>query len=146
MLDRVVTLQSEQRYRIGFITGLFGMMFFLLFSMLFERQIIQYRHYSVMAKQQHVNSQVVPAQRGKVLVQENNDELYPLATNVTLFALQVVPSQIKRPELVASKLMPFLAGSGIEESDLIAKLSTKAKYTPPLKRKIGETEAQQISD
>jgi len=147
MLDRATSLQFEQRYRISLVTGLFGLMFFMLVSMLFERQVIGYRHYAELARQQHVSSQVVPAQRGKVFVEEKGEQdLYPLATNVTLFALQVVPSQIKRPELVASKLMPFLSGSGIEESDLITKLSSKAKYLPPIKRKIEEKEAQQIAD
>ncbi len=146
MLDRATSLQFEQRYRIGMITGLFGLAFFMLISMLFERQVIQYRHYSEAALQQHVSSQVVPAQRGKILVEDSDGELYPLGTNVTLFSLTVVPAQIKRPELVASKLMPFLSGAGIEESDLIAKLSSKSKYLPPLKRKIEEKEAQAIAD
>jgi cell division protein FtsI/penicillin-binding protein 2 len=147
MLDRATTLQYEQRHRIGIITVLFGLLFFMVLSMLFERQILGYRHYSQLAKQQHVSSQVVPAQRGKVLVEERGEqELYPLATNVTLFALQVVPAQIKRPELVASKLMPFLPDSGLEESDLITKLSSKAKYLPPLKRRIEEKEAQEIAN
>lgn len=146
MLDRATSLQFEQRYRISIITILFGLLFFMVLSMLFERQVIGYRHYSQLAKQQHVSSQVVPAQRGKILIEEDDQELYPLATNVTLFALQVVPSQIKRPELVASKLMPFLSGSNIEESDLITTLSSKAKYVPPLKRRIEEKEAQDIAD
>jgi len=147
MLDRATTLQFEQRHRIAIVTGVFGLLFFMLISMLFERQVIGYRHYATLAKQQHVSSQVVPAQRGKVFVEEQGEqELYPLATNVTLFALQVVPSQIKRPELVASKLMPYVTGAGIEESDLITKLSSKAKYLPPLKRKIEEKEAQEIAD
>lgn len=128
------------------IAGFFGLAFFMLISMLFERQVVQYRHYSEMAQQQHISSKVVPAQRGKVLVEDSDGELYPLGTNVTLFALTTVPAQIKRPELVASKLMPFLSGTGVEESDLIAKLSSKSKYLPPLKRKIEEKEAQQIAD
>lgn len=146
MLDRVTTLQFEQRYRISILVGILGLLFFMVVTMLFERQIISYRYYTKLAKQQHVNSQVVPAQRGKILVEDDDHELYPLATNVTLFALQVVPSQIKRPELVASKLMPYLANNGLTESDLITKLSSKAKYLPPLKRKIEEPEAQEIAE
>ncbi len=145
-MDRVTTLQFEQRYRIGMIAGIFAIAFLSLVSMLFQRQVIQYRHYSQMAEQQHVSSKIVPAQRGKILVKDSDGELYPLGTNVTLFSLTVVPSQIKRPELVASKLMPFLSGAGIEESGLITKLSSKSKYLPPLKRKIEEKEAQQIAD
>ncbi len=145
-MDRATSLQFEQRFRIGVIASVFGLAFFSLISMLFQRQVIQYRHYSEMAQQQHINSQVVPAQRGKILVEDSDSELYPLGTNVTLFALTVVPAQIKRPELVASKLMPFLSGAGIEESDLITKLSSKSKYLPPLKRKIEEKEAQAIAD
>ena len=64
---------------------------------------------------------------------------------MSLWALTAVPAQIRQPELVASKLMPYLAGSGIEESELIGKLSSKSQYIPPLKRKIGEEEATAIN-
>lgn len=117
--------------------------FILVLGRLVERQIFEHGYFVKLARQQHIDSQIVPAQRGKILVEEKDDgSLYPLATNVTLYALQVVPRQVKRPELLASKLLPFL--EGYEESELIQKFSTGAQYMPPLKRKIGDEEADKI--
>jgi cell division protein FtsI/penicillin-binding protein 2 len=135
--------QAEQKQRISFVSSIFLLFFIALVGMLVQRQVFEHWHFATMAQEQHITSQIVPAQRGKIFVSEKDgQELYPLATNVTLFALQVVPSQIARPELTATKLMPFL--EGIEESELINKLDSDALYLSPLKRKIDETEANQI--
>lgn len=143
MLDRATTLQLEQRYRIGIISGVFLILFVMATGRLVQRQVFEHGHFSRLAKEQHLASKIVPAQRGRIFTEEaDGSGLYPLATNVTLFALTAVPAQIKRPELVASKLMPYL--ENIEESALISKLSSRAQYMPPLKRKIGEEEADII--
>lgn len=134
--------QAEQKNRISYVSTGFLFLFIALAGMLVQRQVFEHWHFAAQAQAQHITSQIVPAQRGKILVEEKGGELYPLATNVTLFALSAVPSQITRPELTASKLMPFL--EGIEESELIAKLDSKAQYLPPLKRKLGKEEAQEI--
>ncbi|MDD5606153.1 MAG: penicillin-binding protein 2 [Patescibacteria group bacterium] len=141
----IQSTQAEQKNRISFVSSAFLLLFIALVGMLVQRQVFEHWHFAALAQEQHMTSQVVPAQRGKILVEEKGgEELYPLATNVTLFALSAVPSQISRPELTATKLMPFL--EGIEESELIEKLDSNAMYLPPLKRKITEQEAQQILD
>src|SRR3989344_325833 len=146
MLDRATTLQLEQRYRIGFVSTAFFILFVMATGRLIERQVFEHGYFVRLAKEQHLASQVVPAQRGRIFTEESDGSgLYPLATNVSLWALTAVPAQIRQPELVASKLMPYLAGSGIEESELIGKLSSKSQYIPPLKRKIGEEEATAIN-
>jgi cell division protein FtsI/penicillin-binding protein 2 len=147
MQEHAVSLQYEQKGRINAIAGIFMVATFLLLSMLVDRQIIEHRRFSDLALKQRLANLVVPAERGKILVDEKSDNsLYPLATNVTLFALTVVPNQVKRPELTASKLMPFLDGTGIEESYLITKMSSGAHYMPPLKRKISEEEKKVIDE
>lgn len=136
---------AEQKQRISFVSSIFLLLFIALIGMLVQRQIFEHWHFAALAQEQHITSRIVPAQRGKILVEERGGrEFYPLATNVTLFALSAVPSQIKRPELTATKLMPFL--EGIEESELIDKLDSDALYLSPLKRKIGEKEANLILD
>lgn len=143
MQERAVSTQYEQRSRVGLIGLAFLFFFVMVLGRLIERQVFEYWHFRTLAQKQHTASEVVPAQRGKIFVTERDDNsLFPLATNVTLYSLQVVPAQIKNPELVASKLMPFL--TDIEESELVNKFKSKAKYLPPLKRKIGKAEAQQI--
>lgn len=143
MIDQAQSLAFEQKRRMGTITMIVLVFFILVLGRLVERQIFEHGYFVKLARQQHIDSQIVPAQRGKILVEERDDgSLYPLATNVTLYALQVVPRQVKRPELLASKLLPFL--EGYEESELIEKFSTGAQYMPPLKRKIGDEEADKI--
>ncbi len=142
-MDRGTSIQVEQRYRVGLVGIGFVVLFVAVLGMLVQRQVFEHWHFAQLAEQQHLTAQEVPAQRGKILTEDRDDgELYPLATNVTLWALSVVPNQVKRPELTASKLMPYL--SGIEESELIKKISTDSMYLPPLKRKIEEKEAKEI--
>ena len=71
-------------------------------------------------------------------------DYYPLATNVSLYNLNIVPTQIQRPELVAAKLMPYLVGTGIEEGQLIEMMKSEKIYVAPLKRRIEKTEADEI--
>lgn len=133
----------DHKKRMGAVSLFLFIFFVLVLGRLVERQVFEHRYFTKLAKQQHVDSQVVPAQRGKILVEEKDDgSLYPLSTNVTLFALQVVPHQVKNPELTASKLMPYVAG--YEESDLIKEFSTGKHYMPPLKRKLSKDEADVI--
>jgi len=100
-----------------------------------------------MARQQHLVNENMPAKRGEILVYDSQlKDYYPLATNVSLFSLNVVPSQVRRPELVIAKLMPYLSGTGIEESDLLEMINSEKIYVPPLKRRIEEPEAKEIID
>ncbi len=139
MLNHAGSLQAEQKKRIGLLSSVILVFLMLVLGRLVERQVFEHSYFVKLARRQHITSQVVPAQRGKILVEERDDgSLYPLATNVTLYALEVVPRQVKRPELTASKLMPFL--EGMEESELIVKFSTGAQYLAPLKRKLSDEE------
>ncbi|MFH0905481.1 MAG: penicillin-binding transpeptidase domain-containing protein, partial [bacterium] len=139
------TLQTEQKIRIGLIGAVFLLLITMVLGRLVQRQIFEYPHFAALAREQHTISQIVPAQRGKILAEERDDNsFYPLATNVTLWALTAVPNQIKRPELVASKLMPYL--ENIEEADLVTKLSSGAVYLAPLKQRLDEAEAKEIND
>lgn len=145
MYDQATSNLFEQKRRMGTVSLFLLVFFILVLGRLVERQIFEHRYFAKLARQQHVDSQVVPAQRGKILVEESDDgSLYPLATNVKLFSLSVVPHQVKNPALTASKLMPFLVG--YEESDLIKKFETGAQYLAPLKRKMAKEEAQEILD
>lgn len=143
MIDQSVSIAQEQKKRMTLV-GLFLFVFILMIvGRLVERQVFEHGHFTKMARQQHLASQIVPAQRGKILVTERDDNsYYPVATNVVLYALQVVPRQVKHPELLASKLLPFL--ENVEESELIEKFSTGKNYLAPLKRKIGEEEKDKI--
>lgn len=144
-MDRATSIQLEQRTRVGMISVVFLLLFLTVFGRLVQRQVFEYPHWAAVAREQHTISKLVPAQRGKIFVDERDDEsLYPLATNVTLFDLMIVPNQIRQPELVVSKLMPYLRN--VEESELILQAMSDKLYIPPLKRKLSEPEATEISE
>jgi len=134
---------EQQKGRLTIIYLFLFLMLLAVVGKLFQRQVLQYSYFAAIAKEEHIIKREVPADRGKIYVQDPQlKSLYPLATNVTLFALSVVPKQITTPELVASKLQPFLPDFNGEK--LLGILESKALYAPPLKRKIGEKEAEAI--
>jgi len=143
-MNQVASYNSfEMKRRMGIISLFILIFLIMILGRLVERQIFEYSYFTRLAEQQHLASQVVPAQRGKILVEERDDgSLYPLATNVTLYSLEVVPRQVKQAALTASKLLPYL--EGYEESELIEKFSSNKAYLPPLKRKISKEEADEI--
>lgn len=139
------TNEILQKNRIGMIGIFFILILMIIISKIVQRQIIEYAHLSSMARQQHLVNENMPAKRGEILVYDSQlKDYYPLATNVSLFSINVVPSQVRRPELVIAKLMPYLSGTGIEESDLLEMINSEKIYVPPLKRRIEEPEAKEI--
>jgi len=136
-----------QKNRIGMVGIFFILILILMVSKIVQRQIIEYSNFSSLARQQHLVNENMPAKRGEILVYDAQlKDYYPLATNVSLFSLNIVPTQVRRPELVVAKLLPYLSGTGIEESDLLEMTNSEKIYIPPLKRRIEELEAKEIRE
>lgn len=120
-------------------------MLLLVLGKIVQRQIFEHATFTAMAKEQRNVNEQLPAKRGKILVYDPQlKDYYPMATNVALYSLNIVPTQIQRPELVAAKLMPFLSGTGIEESTLVETMKSGKVYVAPLKRRIEKKEAEEI--
>jgi len=139
------TIDIVQRGRLGVISFFFLLVLMLITTKLVQHQIIEHAAFSTIAKEQHLANEEVPAKRGEVLVYDSElKDYYPLATNVSLYSLNIVPTQVRQPELTAAKLMPYLADTGVEESELISKMRSNKVYIPPLRRRIEEVEAKEI--
>lgn len=139
------TNELTQHNRLGFIGLVFILILMLVVTKVFQRQVIEHSTFLSLAKNQHLVNESLLAKRGKILVYDSQlKDYYPLATNVSLYSLNIVPTQIRRPELVAAKLMPYLTGTGIEESDLLQDMKSGKIYVAPLKRRIEEAEAKEI--
>lgn len=139
------TNELTQHSRIGLIGLAFALILMLVVTKVFQRQVIEHSAFLSLARNQHLVNESLLAKRGKILVYDDQlKDYYPLATNVSLYSLNIVPSQIRRPELVAAKLMPYLVGTGIEESDLLEDMQSNKVYIAPLKRRIEEIEAKEI--
>jgi len=138
-----VANESLQLRRVNILAWFFLIFLVLVLGRLFQRQVIEHATFLALAKEQQVVNENTPAKRGKIVVfdpQLNN--YYPLATNVSLYSLNVVPTQIKQPELVATKLLPHL--SNITEDELLTILKSNKVYVSPLKRRVEVKEKDEI--
>ncbi len=100
---------------------------------LFAIQIGQFDLYTALASSQHqVYSQLKP-ERGKIFLSEqinNQEKLYPLATNKDFAMLYAVPKEISNPREVAEKLYQFFDEPNLKkESSAAASTSTSALAT-----------------
>ena len=121
----------------------FAIFLVLIIGKLLQRQLVEHNTFLAIAKEQHVVNENVPAERGKILVYDQQlGGYYPLATNVSLYSLNVVPTQVDQPELVAAKLLPYLPDT--TESDLLAILKSNKVYVSPLKRRVEVKEKEEI--
>lgn len=115
---------------------------------LFSIQIKQCDLYTALASSQHqVYSQLKP-ERGRIFLSEkinNEEKLYPLATNKDLAAFYVVPKEIVNPQEVAEKLFlffdePNLKKEGMatssETSTVVIATSTKEEFIAKYLKKL----------
>lgn len=115
---------------------------------LFSIQIKQCDLYTALASSQHqVYSQLKP-ERGRIFLSEkinNEEKLYPLATNKDLAALYVVPKEITNPPEAAEKLFlffdePNLKKEGMatssETSTVVIATSTKEEFIAKYLKKL----------
>lgn len=134
--------QSAQEVRINFVIAILACLFLVLIAKTFSKQIMQYDYYLDLADNQHLWQQEKQARRGQIY----DINGYPLAANLSLPALSVVPNQVDDPEYVAKKLSLVLHLSRQEELELKEAMDSNALYMPPIKHKLTEEEISQIDE
>jgi len=141
------TLEEERinfNFRINILMLIFLIFLFLLFARLFQKQVLQHRDYLVKAESQHHISKEVPAHRGKIYFRgKNQNETYLAATNLCLYALSVVPRQVKNKEETARILAKYL---DLKEKEIFDLINNDKPYIPPLKHKLSFALAEKISE
>jgi cell division protein FtsI (penicillin-binding protein 3) len=101
--------ETNQTLRIFMVIGFSALLFLILFLRLFQLQIIDGKHYSDIAQNQHYGSITLPAKRGEILVRDTHSgELSKLATNTTLDLVYVDPLIAEDKVLIAKQLAPLL--------------------------------------
>ncbi|MEI6529127.1 MAG: penicillin-binding protein 2 [Candidatus Falkowbacteria bacterium] len=123
--------------RLRFVVAIIFLLSGALIYKLFSVQIGQFDLYTALASSQHqVYSQLKP-ERGRIFLSEtinNQEKLYPLATNKDFAMIYVVPKEITNPREIAEKLFTYfdepylvkeLASSSTESSSLQVSTSTK---------------------
>lgn len=106
---------------------------------LFQKQITEHSNYLVQAANQFMIKSDVPASRGKIYF----SDMFPAATNTTMYQVLVVPIQVKDKEGTAEKLAKIL---DLDEKELFEKINNEKYYVPPLKHRLSEEDGQKIAD
>lgn len=133
-----------QRRRLALISTAFLFLATFLGFRLLQKQVFEHSSYSALAKSQQYESQSIQGKRGQILAKDGQgNATYPLATNQTTYALNLVPSQIADKRGTAEKVAP-LAQLG---NDFVYEQINNSKlYIPPVKHKLTYEEAQSIKD
>lgn len=136
-------IESAQVRRLSFLLILLFILLGVAGMRLFQKSVVEHAKYTAMAMKQRVVQKELPANRGKIYVQETNGELYPLATNITLNTLEIIPNHIKNAEELAQKVAPII---GLDEKEFLKTITTDKLYIPPIKKRLTPTESKAIED
>lgn len=136
------TVGTTRDIRINIVLALGVVLFLALMVKTFSKQILQNDYYIALAKSQHLWQQEKKARRGQIFDAKG----YPLAANLSLPALEVIPNQVEDAEYTARKLSIILHLSREEEITLRDKLEKKSLYLPPLKHRLSEEESAKIKE
>jgi len=110
---------------------------------LFQKSVLENESYLAQAQSQHRIIEEVPAHRGEILAGSyGSDELYVLSTNLSMYAVSVVPKHIQDTDDVANKLSLKL---GIDRNELFEKIKGDEAYLPPIAHKVSMEKANEIA-
>lgn len=130
------------RRRIFFIASGIVVIFLIIIVRVVDIQIINARRYISQADLQQIRQLEIPAKRGLIFVQDNNNQ-YPIAMNQSLKFLFADPylMQDLEPTEIANKLAPIIQYNA---NDLANKLTYKGNRYVILKQQIDQTLASKI--
>jgi len=118
--------QGNIRFRITIVFILVLVLCAIIVGRLFQKQIVQHDHYETLAYNQRYKEEKIPSARGEIFVNDiYSDNLYPLVTNKTFWAVLVVPNQVTDPDKLATGLGPII---GVEPVKILQLLSENKLY------------------
>lgn len=132
----------DQSFRITIVMFFVVGLFVALVVKLYSKQITQHDYYLSLANNQHLWQKENKARRGQIYDVNG----YPLAINLSMPALEVIPNQVEDAEYTARKLSVVLHLSREEELKLRDGLKSNALYMPPLKHKLTDDETIQVKE
>lgn len=133
---------SLQRRRLTLVSLVFLLLATFLGLRLIQKSLIQHGTYQAQAKGQQYQRQELIGKRGQILIKDGpGSATYPLATNQTLYALNVVPSQVADKRETAEALAK---ATEIDANVIYDQINNNKQYIPPLKRTLTHDEADKI--
>uniref|UniRef100_A0A7C4M0D7 Penicillin-binding protein 2 n=1 Tax=candidate division CPR3 bacterium TaxID=2268181 RepID=A0A7C4M0D7_UNCC3 len=136
--------QIDIKARISFVFIIVFVLFSIIGFRLFQKQIIQNRHYSDMAYNQRYKEEKILPSRGEILIGDiYSDKKFPLVTNKTFWSVMIIPNQVINAEELATKLGPII---DVSPEYIIKLLSENKVYIPPLKKKLSDDVGKKIEE
>lgn len=135
--------------------SIFGIFILLIGSglclKLFQRQVFQKAQYSALAEKQYYTRIDQPAKRGSIYIKDRDNVniidqekagLFPVASNIDLFNVSIIPKHVTNKEETAKKLSEVI---GMQRDEIFLKINNSKAYIPPIKKLIPKDEADKIS-
>lgn len=136
--------------RVRYLSFLILILSFLLIFRLFERGVIDTGNFRAAAEKQYYTKVDQPAKRGEIYIKDNDSTdlidqtkagLFPVASDLELYDLSVIPKNIKDKRDAANKLASI---TGDSADDIFNKISNNKPYLPALKKHLSKEDADKI--
>lgn len=135
-------IPSDQMFRISVVMLVTVGFFVAVAVRSFSKQILEHDYYTALADNQQVWQSEQEARRGQIYDRNG----YPLAVNLSLPALEVIPNQVDDAEYTARKLSLVIHLSREDELNLREDLEGDSMYIPPLKHKLTGEEVEKVRE
>lgn len=133
---------SLQRRRLILVSLGFLFLATFLGLRLIQKSILQHQTYQALAKGQQFQQTELVGKRGQILVKEGAGKTtYPLATNQTLYAVSLVPSQINDKQRTADELAKV---TQMDARYIYDQINNNKQYIPPLKQKLTYDDSKKV--
>jgi len=146
------SLESLELKRLEVMSWVFLILGLIFIIRLCDRQLIRRDAFVAMAQKQYYTESEKSAKRGKIYVQDRDSQnlvdqsqsgLFPVATDLELYNLVVVPKQVKDKSAVAKKLAEL---TGDNEKNYFDQINCDKWYVPPLKKRMTRELADKIKN
>lgn len=149
MTTQVISNEQKRFRRIWILFLVLGAIFLVR---LFQRQVVLHDQYAALANKQYYTRIEQEAKRGDILihdrdntnlVEEAENGLFSVATNLELFNVTAVPRHIENKDEVAKNLAGVLEMS---EAEVFDQINKDKWYIPPIKKRVSKEVADKVAD
>ena len=136
-------LKSYQslRLRLFLLFIFFALAFTAMVGRLFKLSIVQHRSYIEAAARQHVVSEILPPERGRIFFRDKKNTLHPAALSRNVATLVAYPRDIKDPPAVIEALAERF---GMERTELEKKLGNPDDAYEIIKKDLSDADIEFI--
>lgn len=128
-----------QRGRLHTLSALFIGVGLLLSFRLVHIQLIEHERYAELAREEHWQTETIPARRGAILDRDG----HPLAISIPYETVEIAGAEIRDPVRAADALAPLLE---LSPEEVLAKIDPQSKALVPLKSEVPSAVAQKIAE